>query len=52
MNTRIRPTLPWALLLVMGASALPPQARADVKLATLFSDHAILQRDAPVPVWG
>jgi sialate O-acetylesterase len=27
-------------------------ARADVTLAPLFSDHAVLQRDKPVPVWG
>jgi sialate O-acetylesterase len=26
--------------------------RADVTLAPLFSDHAVLQRDKPVPVWG
>ena len=27
-------------------------ARADVKLPAIFSDHAVLQRDARVPVWG
>jgi len=27
-------------------------ARADVTLAPLFADHAVLQRDKPVPVWG
>ncbi len=27
-------------------------ARADVELAPLFTDHAVLQRDQPVPVWG
>jgi sialate O-acetylesterase len=26
--------------------------RADVSLASLFNDHAVLQRDKPVPVWG
>ncbi len=26
--------------------------RADVILAPLFTDHAVLQRDKPVPVWG
>ncbi|MEO7412749.1 MAG: sialate O-acetylesterase, partial [Opitutaceae bacterium] len=26
--------------------------RADVTLAPLFTDHAVLQRDKPVPVWG
>src|SRR3954470_2380747 len=32
------------------ASALV--ARADVTLAPLFQDHAVLQCDQPVPVWG
>lgn len=27
-------------------------ARADVKPSALFADHAVLQRDRPVPVWG
>src|SRR5687767_4502487 len=27
-------------------------AAADVKLANLFVDHAVLQRDTPAPVWG
>ncbi len=27
-------------------------ARADVKPSALFADHAVLQRDKPVPVWG
>lgn len=26
--------------------------RADVKLPAMFTDHAVLQRDMPVPVWG
>ena len=29
-----------------------PLAAADVKLAAVFSDHMVLQRDKPVPVWG
>jgi len=27
-------------------------AWAEVKLAPLFTDHAVLQRDMPVPIWG
>lgn len=27
-------------------------ARGEVKLASIFSDHMVLQRDMPVPVWG
>jgi sialate O-acetylesterase len=36
-------------LLLCGVSGL---ASAEVKLPALFSDHAVLQRDASVPVWG
>jgi len=32
--------------------ALCPPLCADVKLPALFSDHAVLQRAASVPVWG
>ena len=35
------------IVLAIGASA-----RADVSLAPLFSDHAVLQRGKTVPVWG
>jgi len=28
------------------------RARADIKLPAMFTDHAVLQRDMPVPVWG
>jgi sialate O-acetylesterase len=38
-----------ALLLILGWSGA---AEADVSLPSLFSDHAVLQRDMPVPVWG
>ena len=31
---------------------LLPAARAEVKLPAVFSDHMVLQRDLPVPVWG
>jgi sialate O-acetylesterase len=53
MNT-LRPflnlrTLPAVLALVIsGASA----TAADVSLSPLFGDHAVLQREKPVPVWG
>lgn len=32
--------------------ALAGFARAEVTLAPLFQDHAVLQRDLPLPVWG
>ena len=40
-----------ALCLAMVA-ALAPCARADVRLAKIFADHVVLQRDLPVNVWG
>jgi sialate O-acetylesterase len=33
------------------AFALTP-AQADVRLPAVFSDHMVLQRDLPIPVWG
>lgn len=40
--------LPFAFAALAGA----PFVRADVALASLFQDHAVLQRGAVVPVWG
>jgi sialate O-acetylesterase len=37
---------------IMLLALLPLTATADVTLAPLFTDHAVLQRDRPVPVWG
>jgi len=39
-----------AALALAATLALP--ARADVTLAPLFRDHAVFQRDKPVPIWG
>ena len=33
-------------------AVLSPSARADVAMPSVFSDHMVLQRDLPVPVWG
>ncbi|MBS0262141.1 MAG: sialate O-acetylesterase [Planctomycetes bacterium] len=42
--------------LLLGCAALasisPTRLQADVKLARLFSDRAVLQRDRELPVWG
>ncbi|WP_414662669.1 sialate O-acetylesterase [Horticoccus sp. 23ND18S-11] len=40
------------LVLALASGALFPLARADVTLPAIFSDHLVLQRDVPVPVWG
>ncbi len=42
-------------LTLLAALLLAPQAvlqSAEVKLAAVFSDHMVLQREKPVPVWG
>ena len=38
------------MLYVVGMTG--PSAQADVRLPTFFSDHMVLQRDVPLPVWG
>ena len=40
---------PAVMALMLGAAA---PAWADVRLGTPFQDHAVLQRDRSVPVWG
>lgn len=40
----------FSLVVVLLLAA--PSVAADVKLAAVFADHMVLQRDKPVPVWG
>lgn len=46
MRLRLLPLLSLALL---GAGL---SAHADAKLASIFSDHMVLQRDQKLPIWG
>jgi len=39
------------LMTAAGLAGATP-ARAEVRLAAVFGDHMVLQRDMPVPVWG
>ena len=39
--------LPWVLALVCCTPAL-----AELRLARILTDHAVLQRDKKIPVWG
>ena len=41
---------PW--FLTLGMALLATQASAAVALASPFTDHAVFQRERPVPVWG
>lgn len=40
------------LLRFLAVFALSSSAFAEVKLASLFTDHMVLQRDKAVPIWG
>jgi len=42
----------FALLLSLLLSPSLALHAADLKLAGVFTDHAVLQRDAAAPVWG
>ncbi|MFM1770269.1 MAG: hypothetical protein RJA22_2798 [Verrucomicrobiota bacterium] len=46
----VRAMKPWVPCLALCLAALA--VRAEVRLHPLFSDHAVLQRDRPLPVWG
>ena len=41
----------WAIVCSITLIATP-RAEADVALAWIFTDHAVLQRDVEIPVWG
>ena len=45
---KARPILLSSAVLLL----MPFAARAALTLAPIFSDHAVLQRDKPLPVWG
>ena len=49
--SRLLPRLRAALPLLL-ALACAPAALANVRLPSIFSDHMVLQRGVPVPVWG
>ncbi len=40
------------MLIVMMAILLPANSYAQLFMGTPFSDHMVMQRDIPVPVWG
>ena len=52
MNTTPSPILAAAAAIAILTSLSLPSLRADVKLPAIFSDHAVLQKTAHVPVWG
>ena len=40
------------IFLLLALAACVPAQAADLGLARIFSDHAVLQRDQPIAVWG
>jgi sialate O-acetylesterase len=55
MTTRDRaPLIAVAAVLSLGASLIASStaAGAEVQLATIFGDHAVLQCDRSIPIWG
>ena len=46
INQLLKAGLLWAILLLAGT------LHAEVKLPQLFSDNMVLQRNAPIPIWG
>ncbi|HYO25148.1 MAG TPA: sialate O-acetylesterase, partial [Lacipirellulaceae bacterium] len=50
MNRRTCPPRAWALSL--GCMLAAGAAHAELQLASPFTDHMVLQRELPVPVWG
>ena len=46
----MRHTFSFLLLLTLSAWAIPAQSQ--LRLARLFTDHAVLQRQKPIQVWG
>ena len=44
--------VPVLAAVALSSIALSSRAWAEVSLPTFFSDHSVLQREAPIPVWG
>ena len=45
-------TFAFAAVSTLACFSSVPEAKAEVKLAPIFSDNMVLQRDKPIPVWG
>ena len=52
MSPRMKFPLRLVLLTCLAATVASQPAMATLHLPEFFSDHAVLQRDRPVPVWG
>ncbi|MEF8787534.1 MAG: sialate O-acetylesterase [Planctomycetota bacterium] len=52
MSTRRRTWTLTALLALVCVVLAVPDARAEVDVADIFTEHAVLQADTTIPVWG
>lgn len=48
----MKTTIACLIALLGGGFAPLPDPATDVRLPKIFSDHMVLQRDQPIPVWG
>lgn len=48
----MRSWIACSLLPLLIASSIVREVGADISLPSIFSDHMVLQRDAPLPIWG
>ena len=48
----VRNRLAYLFIPISFVCLLATTADADVKLASIFGDSMVLQREMPVPVWG
>ena len=51
-NSMRRPLLNRWILPLLALSALAPAARSEISVPAYFSEHMMLQAEAPAPVWG
>ncbi len=49
---RNSPALLFGLTLALASLLLPTTTQAEVKLAGMFSDHMVLQRELAISIWG
>ncbi|MEN8663265.1 MAG: sialate O-acetylesterase [Lentimonas sp.] len=52
MTTRLAMILLITTFCILLSAVIPTALNAELKLASPFTDHMVLQRDMPIPVWG
>ena len=52
MRPRLHRVLPLTVVVLLAVAVRPAAGESVLSLGPLFQDHAVLQRDRPIPVWG